>query len=248
MKRLKTILDSHYLRELRLLRENVPSFDEYPFNLPVIRTLETLHFHPKVTYIIGENGSGKSTLLEALAVAWGYNAEGGDRDIPFSTNSTHSDLYLYLRLVKGPSKAYEGFFLRAESFYNVATVNDNLGRSHKKFGGLALHEQSHGESFFSLFMHGFTGNGVYFLDEPEAALSPMRQMAMLTRLHQLIGMQSQFIIATHSPIVMAYPDAQILLLSEDGIREVAYEETEHFFVTREFLANREKMLRILLKE
>ncbi len=205
-----------YLRSIELLRDRIPAFDEYPFHLLAVRELRTLPLHPKVTYLIGENGIGKSTLMEAIAVAWGFNPEGGTLNFNFSTEATHSELYRYLRLVRGFNKAKDGFFFRAESYYNLATNIDELDRESPglpriidSYGGVSLHKQSHGESFFAAFMNRFGGNGLYLLDEPEAALSPFRQLAMLSRIHQLVQSRSQFIISTHSPILMAYPDAWI---------------------------------------
>jgi predicted ATPase len=241
------------LISVRLLRDQVESFAHYPFNLPAVRNLSDLAFHPAVTFLVGENGSGKSTLLEAIAVAAGFNAEGGTRNFAFATRTSHSELHRFLRLVRGPVRTRDGFFLRAESFFNVATEIERLDqepglgrRIIESYGGRSLHEQSHGESFMTLVLERFRGGGLYLLDEPEAALSPTRQLALLVRLHDLIEAGSQFIIATHSPLLLAYPDARILLLESDGIHEVAYEETEHFLVTRRFLQDHRGMLRQLL--
>lgn len=233
----------------------MPSFDAYPFCLAAVRHLDTLAFAPAVTFLIGENGTGKSTLLEAVAVAWGFNAEGGTRNFRFETRRSHSDLHEYLELEQGLLRPRDGFFLRAESFFNVATHLEALDREESpyahlltapplaaSYGGRSLHEQSHGESFFALFTERFRGGGLYLLDEPEAALSPMRQLALLARMHQLVRKQSQFVIATHSPILMAYPEAIILHLDEAGIRQVRYEDTEHYVITREFLNERQRML------
>ena len=161
------------------------------------------------------------------------------------TKSSHSDLHKYLRLVRGIKRPQDGFFLRAESFYNVATEVDELGM---QYGQKSLHDQSHGESFLSLFMHRFRGNGLYILDEPEAALSPSRQMALISRMHDLVNQKSQFLIATHSPIIMAYPDAAIFVLSDDGIKKIDYTETEHYQVTKEFINNHSRMLKILMED
>ena len=237
----------HYLLDVKLRRERVPSFDEYPFSLPVVRNLHTLELHPKVTFVIGENGSGKSTLLEAIATAWGFNAEGGSKNFRFQTRGSHSALHEYLLLVKSFRRVKDGFFLRAESFFNVATEIDNLGVV-ESYGGVSLHEQSHGESFFALMMNRFGGDGLYILDEPEAALSPSRQLAMISRLHQLVQSKSQFIIATHSPILMAYPDAWIYQIGADGLTRIAYEDSEHYSVTKAFLANPQRYLDQLLSE
>lgn len=244
---------NQYLIDVTLRREDIESFDRYPFNLDAIRTLDQLKFHPKVTYFIGENGSGKSTLLEAIAISLGFNPEGGTKNFSFGTRESHSDLYRYLRISKGPKRPRDGFFLRAESFFNVATNIEEMDAVEStappvidSYGGKSLHEQSHGESFLILMTKRFGGKGIYILDEPEAALSPQRQLAVLSRIHDLILDDSQFIIATHSPLLMAYPDATIFHCGPDGVDETNYEETEHYQVTRDFLMNRDRMLRILL--
>lgn len=245
----------HYLVEIALLRDRVPSFEDYPFNLPVVRHLDTLEFHPKVTFLVGENATGKSTLLEAIAVAFGINPEGGGRNFTFETFASHSALHECIRVVKGIRSPKDSFFLRSESFYNLASEVHRLDAEASfsapvtdSYGGKALHEQSHGESFFAVFMHRFGGAGLYLLDEPEAALSPMRQMALLSIIYDLTQRGAQFVIATHSPIIMAYPDAWIYGLSEDGIERVDYSDTEHYKITRQFLNNPQKMLKILLQD
>ena len=241
-----------FLLRASLLREKIPSFDAYPFNLPVVRALETLPLHRSVTFIVGENGSGKSTLLEALAVAAGFNAEGGSRNFNFQTRSSHSELHRCLRLTRSHKRPRTGFFLRAESYFNVATEIERLDAVDpgllEAYGGKSLHEQSHGESFLALLKNRFTGHGLYFLDEPEAALSPTRQLAALVRIHDLVREGSQFIIATHSPILMAYPDATILGVTADGIAPVRYEDTEHYTITRRFLNDPAGMLHRLLAD
>jgi predicted ATPase len=247
-------MESQYLLEATLKREGVSTFAEYPFHLNAVKNLHKLRFHPALTYVVGENGSGKSTLLEAIAVALGFNPEGGTRNFGFSTRQSHSELWKHLKLVKGIRRPEDGFFLRAESFFNVATNIEALDEEPvpappiiDSYGGVSLHEQSHGESFMALAMHRFGGKGLYILDEPEAALSPTRQLALLARIHELIQDDSQFIVATHSPILMAYPNATLYLLEEDGPREVLYTETEHFEVTKDFLNNHEKMLKVLME-
>lgn len=242
------------MRGLYLVRERVADLGAYPFSLPAVRALlDELSFHPKVTFLIGENGSGKSTLIEAIAIAAGLNAEGGSPNFRFSTRSSESVLHSHVRLVRGTRRPRDGFFLRAESYFNVATEIDRLSSDPGSppllpaYGGRSPHEQSHGESFFALLQHRFRGDGLYLLDEPEAALSPSRQLALLVRLRELVSIGSQFIIATHSPIIMGYPDASLLELGEHGIRVVSYEQTEHFTVTRAFLTRRDRMLRELFR-
>ena len=248
------LFSSQYVRGIRLKREDIPSFNQYPFSLPSLKTLDEMPFHLKVTFLIGENGMGKSTLLEAVAVALGFNAEGGSFNFNFSTFDSHSIMGEYLKVIKGVDRPSDGFFLRAESFYNVASnieEMDSEGSGPKvidSFGGRSLHEQSHGEAFFSTFLHRFRGNGIYILDEPEAALSPLRQMSMLTRIHDLVSEHSQFIIATHSPIIMAYPDAAIYEFTEDGISEKKLEETNHYRIMKQFFDNKKRMLHHLLNE
>lgn len=240
-----SVVSTQFAGRVTLLRDKVESFERYPFSLPAIRTLDFIDLHPKVTFLVGENGSGKSTLLEAMAVALGFNPEGGSRNFNFGTRESHSELHGYLRIAKGYRRHRDGFFLRAESWFNVATEVDRLGVA-KFYGGRSLHEQSHGESFMALMKERFGGKGLYLLDEPEAALSPARQIEAMSRFHDLVLEGSQFIIATHSPILMAYPDALILHCGRDGIRPIAYEDTEHFRITRDFLLHRDKVLDILM--
>lgn len=243
---MKTLDAHHYLLEVGLDRSKVPSFDTYPYSLPVCRNLKTLRFHPAVTFLVGENGTGKSTLLEAIAVKAGFNAEGGSRNFNFSTRATHSSLHEALVITRGLARPQDGFFLRAESFYNVASEVERLGVS--GYGEKPLHEQSHGESFLTLVMERFRGRGLYLLDEPEAALSPSRQLALLVRLHQLVRAASQFIIATHSPLLMAYPGATIFSLESGAIRQVAYTDTDHYAVTRRFMNDHSAVLGELLAD
>lgn len=219
----------------------------YPFNIPAVRQLENIRFHPSVTFFVGENGSGKSTVLEAIAVALGFGPEGGTRNVQFSTTNSVSPLHDAIRLARTTPKPYDGYFLRAESFFNVATYMDEVGYL-KGYGDRSLHGRSHGEAFMSLLIHKFRGDGIYLLDEPEAALSPSRQLAALRAIDQLVFGASQFIIATHSPILLAYPNARIVLFDDAGVSEVAYEDTDHFAITRDFLNHYPRRLEQLLED
>jgi predicted ATPase len=247
-----------FIRSIALEREMVKSFDDYPYSLPAIHDLQTLALHPKVTYFIGENGTGKSTLMEAIAVSAGFNPEGGSRNFNFSTRQTHSELHSVLRLVRSARRQHDGYFLRAESFYNVASQVDDLAaedrdggsRMHDSYGGRSLHAQSHGESFLALAVNRFGNNGLYLLDEPEAALSPLHQLSLLALIDDHVRHRgSQFLIATHSPILMAYPEALLYEFSaEHGIRQIDYEATEHFQLTRDFLNDRHSFFKNLFED
>jgi len=249
------MLSDQFIIDVKLKREQVPDFSLYPFNLPALVNLDSIKMHPNVTFLVGENGSGKSTLLEAIAVAAGFNPEGGSKNFAFSTRQSHSELSRYIRLSRGIKRPADGYFLRAESFFNVATQIESLDEDENPvagpkiisyYGDRSLHEQSHGESFVALLLNRFSGSSLYVLDEPEAALSPARQLTMLARLHDLVQQGSQFIIATHSPIIMSYPEASIYSLQESGIERTEYEDTEHYQITRNFMNNHTGMLRTLL--
>jgi predicted ATPase len=194
---------------------------------------------------VGENGSGKSTLLEAIAANFGLNPEGGTKHERFTTRATHSKLFRSLILTKSRDAPTDSYFLRAESFYNVASGVSR--RDFEQYGGRGLHDQSHGESFLALVLHRLRGNGIYLFDEPEAALSPARQLALLAAMHRLVRRNSQFIIATHSPIILAYPGATIYLFGENALTRTTYLETEHYQVTKAFLERPERMLEELLR-
>jgi len=240
------------LNAVRLERDLIANFSEYPFCIPSIRHLRRLELHPAVTFFVGENGSGKSTLLEAVAVKAGLNAEGGCRQLQFETHGTHSALHKCLKIERSFGRPMDSFFLRAESFYNVASELEKLEGEfpsavpYRAYGGKSLHRQSHGESCLAVLTNRLQGGGVYFFDEPEAALSPQRQLSVLTLMHRLVHHESQLIIATHSPILLAYPNARIYQFAEDGITEIKYTETEHYQVTKDFLNRHERMLEILL--
>lgn len=237
----------NYIKGIHLHGDYDP--EQYPFNIPAVRFLEkagNLPLEKPVTFFVGENGTGKSTLIEAIAVAMGFNGEGGSRDFFFTTQHTHSELWEYLTISKSVYPE-DGFFLRAESFYNTASYLEE-NSSMIRYGGVSFHAQSHGESFLALAMNRFEGNGLYILDEPESALSPQRLMSLLVIMDELVKNNSQFIVATHSPILMAYPNADILEFSEKGIQKVGYRETEHYRITKQFIDMPERMIRYLLSD
>lgn len=250
-------MSAPYVTTLRL-EGGIAQEEEYYARLPVVRSLkekERLTLQSPVTFFVGENGTGKSTLLEAIAVCCGFNPEGGTINFNFSSRESHSGLWQYLRVGRTATRPRDGFFLRAESFYNVATEIERLDADNTSlpplvgyYGGVSLHEQSHGESFMSLVTSRFGGRGLYILDEPEAALSPTRQLALLAAIHALVCRDSQFLISTHSPILMAYPGAELYELTEGDIRLTPYRETEHFIVTKRFLDAPEHTLKYLLEE
>ncbi|MGL4819859.1 MAG: AAA family ATPase [Bacilli bacterium] len=240
-----------YLRAIRLQQSD--QLEHWLRQLPILNDFKRLAFHPNVTFIVGENGTGKSTLVEALAMKLDLNVEGGSRNLVFETTASHANLHTVLVLERGVRKPRDGYFLRAESFYNVASTIDHLDREEgsggsiiSSYGGVSLHQQSHGESFFSLFEHRLQGPGLYLLDEPEAALSPMRQLSMLALIHERVKSGSQFIIATHSPILMSYPHAQIFECTSSGIQVVSVEETEHFQTYKLFIESPDRIMRHLL--
>ena len=236
-----------YVREASVSRPIPP--ESYVSRLAAVHHLvrHPLVFKSPVTILVGENGTGKSTLMEAIAVALGFNPEGGSRHFNFSTNDTHSCLGEHLRIAKG-ALPRDSFFLRAESFYNVASYVDGLEGGIYSYGNLSLHARSHGESFMALMEHRLRGNGLYLFDEPEAALSPSRILTLMCHIHNLVEHSSQFIISTHSPILMAYPDADILQIDNTGIHRVNWKDTEHYQITRLFLENPERMLRHLFSD
>lgn len=215
--------------------------DSHPFDIPAVREIGNIAFHPNVTFFVGENGSGKSTVLEALAVALGFSPEGGTRNVRFGTTPSLSPLHDALRIARGVPRPHDGYFRRAESFFNVATYMDTVGDDRP-----SLHSRSHGEAFLSLLLDRFRGDGLYLLDDPEAALSPSRQLVALRAIQHLVLGASQFIIATHSPILLAYPHARIVQFDRSGVGEVAYEETEHYAITRDFLNAYPRRLQQLL--
>ena len=238
-----------FLRAIR--NEHVPSADDsYPFNLPIVRNLRTLEFSKSVSYIVGENGSGKSTLLEAIANLLGLNAEGGSKNFNFRTQETHSSLYEELRAVRADLSYRNAFFFRAESFYNVASEVDRIAREDRRmldsYGGVSLHEQSHGESFMSLFTNRLKSKGLYIFDEPEAALSYMNQLRFLVWMKDAVNAGSQIIISTHSPVILAYPDAEIFIAEEGILKTTSYNDCYIYRDMLAFITNKDLVIKELL--
>jgi predicted ATPase len=239
------------LKDVKLLRHRVVRWDEYPFNIQPIASLNSLEITSRICFFVGENGTGKSTLLEAIAAHYGFGREGGNRNISFeSTPSVRSIDPLVSALRVGFTiRTGKGFYLRAESFFNVASYVDSVGAL-DGYGGRSLHDQSHGESFLSLLQHRFTRSGFYVMDEPEAALSPQRQLSFLVLLHDLVADNNdiQFLIATHSPILLAYPDAQILSFDGGHVHEICYRESQPFQLVSRFVAAPERYLNALFSD
>jgi predicted ATPase len=234
------------LREVRLDPKRVADPQAFPFALPAVRALEEpREFHPQVTFFVGENGSGKSTILEALAAKLDLDAQGGDTVLTFVEHSADTPLHEALVLSRGARSPSMRYFLRAESFFNVAQHVDAHAGALEAHGGRPLHGMSHGESFLTLVLERFYPDGLFLLDEPEAAMSPQGCLALLRRIRELALEGAQFVIATHSPLLLAYPEATIYALSDDGIETVAYEDTDHYRLTREFLEAPERYLRQL---
>ena len=242
-----------FVEAFELKADEVLDWSAYPFSIPCVQNMGRLKLHPAVTFLIGENGSGKSTLREAMAVRLGFSAEGGSRNFKFASKDTHSTLHEHLRMSR-LRREDDHFFLRAESFYPLMNkveeyeTCDPLHTSYQAWGDRSPHERSHGEAFLTLLTQRMGGNGLYLFDEPEAALSPKRQMSALVRIHDLVVMHSQFIIATHSPILLAYPHSIIYECGTHGIRQVKYEDTEVFQVTRDFVTRHEKMVKMLIEQ
>lgn len=233
-----------FIREIIFNWDNA-GLDDYVTAIPSLRKTESVVFNRNITFFVGENGTGKSTLLEAIALACGFNAEGGTINYRFTTYDDYSNLHEDIRVIKGEKFRF-GYFLRAESFYNLASKEEEYGKAP---GGnpQMLHYMSHGESFLK-FIQNYDGKGLYILDEPEAALSPQRQLTLLIHLNEMAKRGSQFIIVSHSPILLALPDSQILSFSDEGIREISYEDTESYQITRMMIENREMFLDKLLNE
>ena len=235
-----------FLKGIRLSSEEEIDRKQYPFNIPALRGFKELSFESPVTVFVGENGMGKSTLIEAIAISMNFNPEGGTANFNFSTSDSHSELCNHLITIRGVKRNRDGFFLRAESFYNAIsymdTVNDTGRNIYDYYGGKRLHEVSHGEGFLNMLNHRCRGNSFFIFDEPEAALSPFSQIKMIARMHQLVTEDSQFVISTHSPILMAYPGATIYQFTENGLHKTEYDKTEHYMLMKYFLNNTNQYL------
>jgi predicted ATPase len=242
------------VRALVVKRDQIEDPNAYPFSIPALRDLEELELDPSVTFFIGENGSGKSTLIEAIAVAAKLNPEGGSRFARVSTHDSISPLARNVRLVKGTRRIRDGYLLRAESFFNVATYLERMRaepggeRALIPYGGKSLHAQSHGESFLALIGNRFGRTPSSSLDEPEAALSLRGQLALMRRMYDLVAQGSQFVVSTHSPVLLGYPGATIYALSDDGLAKTTYEDSENYTLTRSFLDDRDQFLRHLFAD
>lgn len=222
---------------------------QYPFCLPIIQNTQKITFTKPVTFFVGENGTGKSTILEAIAYAIGFGPEGGSKHISFTTTRTTASSLGECMKLSWNHKPHDGYFFRAESFFNIASYLDGIVDGNKSYGHKSLHDQSHGESFFSFFTHRLGNSGIYILDEPEAALSPQRQLALLRIIHDLTKENTvQFIIATHSPLLLAYPDATIYACNKDQLSETSYTETDHYKITKRFLDNPDLYLKNLFSD
>ncbi len=232
-----------FIKEI-IIDWNKIEHNSYLRKIKSLTSLNTMKFENNITLLAGENGSGKSTLLEAIAICKGFNPEGGTKNYSFSTYDSHSSLCEAMTISKGYRKEKTGYFFRAESFYNVATMEERY--ADPAHGSMKYHYQSHGESFLSLFQNYLDKDGLYILDEPEAALSPQRQLTLLIEICSYASKGAQFIIASHSPIILGMPEAQILSFNEEGIRKCSYEETDSYKITKMFVNDRERLLDKLL--
>ena len=235
-----------YIKGLKISWEEIAP-NSYLRAIRTIAGIDSLTFNTPITFFVGENGSGKSTLLEAMAVAYGFNPEGGTVNYSFSTYDSHSELCDAVTLYKSFKKVYTGYYLRAESFYNVATKEEEYSETAEEWKKLKLHKQSHGESFLTIMDEYFKSNGLFFLDEPEAALSPQRQMTLLLKIAESAKDSSQFFIVTHSPVLLTLPGAEIWSFDNDCLHKISYEETESYRISEMFINHREQILKRLLE-
>ncbi len=238
------MMNNNFIREIRIDWNGI-SENSYLQDIRSLRSTDCICFSSPVTFFAGENGSGKSTLLEAIAIAAGFNPEGGSKNYIFSTYDSHSELHDALTVIRGTRREQWGFFLRAESFYNVATMEEEYSIG-AKTPPLELHKMSHGQSFMKLISEKFT-SGLFILDEPEAALSPAKQLELIAMMQMCVENGSQFIVASHSPILLGYPEADIIDFDKEGLPRISYEDTDSYVITKSFVNSREKILGELLK-
>ncbi len=248
-------IDGPLLDKVSIVLSELVDIEKYPFSLDIIKNLKEINFPTQVTFFVGENGTGKSTILEAIAYKSGFGLEGGSKNINFKTSQEKTYLgtkNLADRMtLSWRYKPAHGYFFRAESFFNIANYVDQLAmqdhRAYAAYGGKSLHEQSHGESFLSFFKHGLSENSFFILDEPEAALSPQRQLSLMIIIHELCkNSHAQFIIATHSPMLLAYPNATIYSCDSGALEIISYKDTHHYQITKQFLDNPDRYLHHLL--
>jgi predicted ATPase len=243
-----------FYRDVRFRPDAEIDFDRFPFTVPAVRDIAKLQLHPAVTMLVGENGSGKSTILEAIAIRLGHSEIGGPNEEDFTSrpfdNGLHDNIILGRSMYRRPA---ETFFMRAETVYDFTNQIERemrreggFGRDFRRYGGVSLHNRSHGEAFLAIVQNRFNDESLFIMDEPEAALSPLRQLTLLKEIDLLVRGGCQFILATHSPILMAYPDATIYQLDQEGMSEVHYSETEHYQLTRLFMQDPQAFLRHLL--
>lgn len=243
-------MNDNYIQKVHIDWDIIPK-DSYLRNIDALKHLEDFSFNNRITFFVGENGTGKSTLLEAIAVAYGFNPEGGTINYNFSTYDDVSELSEAIKISKGYRRPKGNYFFRAESFFNVASKLEDYRDItpkeifYERYGGKSLHEQSHGESFLSFFQNS-SKEGLYIMDEPEAALSPQRQLSLLLQIAKMGEEGSQFIIATHSPILLGLPGASIYSFDNGEVRLCKYEDTECYTVMELFINNREVFLNKLL--
>lgn len=249
IKKFIPINDEPFLTSIEINFDKDLNKEIYPFSLPLVQNLNSINFTNQVTFFVGENGAGKSTILESIAEKIGFGPEGGSKNISFKTSSVENNKLAECMNLSWTYKPHNGYFFRAETFFNISSYLENIGDNFESYGGKSLHLQSHGEGFLSFFNNRLGDGGFFILDEPEAALSPIRQLSLLKIIHDLVkDRRAQFIIATHSPIILAYPDAEIYSCDEDNLKKIEYRETSHYQITKRFLSDTDLFLKNLFMD